>query len=95
MPDWIDLDHLSPADAGTNLAKALLDSGQALDELEVDLRDCPPALLISGFFQAVLQHVHETEPTKLEVARQIAWKVRHDFQRRHIAQWVGDFVPLS
>jgi hypothetical protein len=83
-----------PTDAGAELARELLESETPFGSA-VDLTAYPPAMLISGFFQAFLQHVHDHAPTELARARKTEWIVKYDFQRTHITQWVRDFVPRS
>lgn len=86
---------MMPTEAGDARARDLLASGTSLRDAVVDLTDHPPAMLIGGFFNAFLQHVHEHAPTQLKDARCIEWVVRHEFQRRNIATWVRNFVPWT
>lgn len=82
-----------PTEAGEQLARELLATATPFHGAVVDLTSTPPAMLIGGFFNAFLQHVHDHAPTLLEQARRIEWTVQHEFQRRNIAIWVRDFQP--
>jgi hypothetical protein len=79
-----------PTTAGDELARAWLLTGIPL---QVDLTTHSPAMLIGGFFNAFLQHVHDHAPTMLERARRIEWVVKFEFQRKNIATWVREFNP--
>jgi hypothetical protein len=84
-----------PTEAGERLARELLATATPLRGAVVDLTSTPPAMLIGGFFNAFLLHVHEHAPAELEGARRIVWIVQHESQRRNIAIWVRDFTPSS
>ena len=85
-----------PTDEGERLAKALLDNPQfnwARDL--VDLTGCDSALLISAFFNAFLQTVHDRDARLLDQARQIQWQLEFDFQQENVSTWMKDFEPHS
>lgn len=81
-----------PPGEGERLADWLVNQGlPAWNELLIDLSDCPPALLISAFFNAFLQRISEVCPERLQEAKTIAWKARFPFQEKNIAGWVASF----
>lgn len=85
-----------PTDEGKRLAEELLrKDGLCFPELAVDLTECDSALLISAFFNAFLQTIHEKAPTRLDDAREITWDLEFDFQRENVAEWMKDFEPYS
>lgn len=65
------------------------------NELIVDVSNCPPALLISAFFNAFLQRVFELHPDRLQEARAISWKSRFPFQDKNIKEWIEGFAPYT
>jgi hypothetical protein len=85
--------NLFPTVAGTRLADKLLDLDQPLDAIAVDLTRCAPAMLIGGFFNAVLQAVHDRCPEKLDSARKIQWRLAHEFQREQVRDLMTRFRP--
>jgi hypothetical protein len=85
-----------PTDEGKRLAEELLcRDGLNFRTLSVDLTECDSAMLISAFFNAFLQTVHEQVPARLDEAREIAWELEFDFQRENVAEWMKDFEPFS
>lgn len=83
-----------PPDEGAHLADELLKRG-SLEGLTVDLRELPPSLVISAFFNGFLQFIFGRNPTMLELARRVRWEVKFDFQRENIARWMKDFKPYT
>ena len=85
-----------PPNEGERLAQWLMNQDIASwGSLVIDLDDCPPALLISAFFNAFLQHIFEHQPKRLEEAKSITWKARFPFQDRNIKEWVAAFAPFT
>jgi hypothetical protein len=85
-----------PPDEGKRLAEELLHKDDlCFSGLEVDLTECDSALLITAFFNAFLQTVHEVAPTRLDEAREIVWDLEFDFQRENVSELMKDFVPYS
>lgn len=82
-----------PTDEGKRLGTSLLESLKTLETVEVDLTGCKPVLLISAFFNAVLQTVYDRDPKLLGSARKIKWNLPFEFQRQNVAQWMVDFRP--
>ncbi|HVA50916.1 MAG TPA: hypothetical protein VNH11_31530 [Pirellulales bacterium] len=85
-----------PPTEGERLAVWLMEQGD-LDwhDLTIDVRRCPPALLISAFFNAFLQKIFEVEPARLELARSIKWQPTFPFQEKNIKEWVDAFSPFT
>jgi len=54
-----------------------------------------PSLLISAFFNAFLQQIHEANPSQLASARQINWNLKHQFQKENVSRWISDFQPYD
>jgi hypothetical protein len=86
--------ELFPTDAGARLAEELLKLDRPLDEVTVDLTSCKAVMLISAFFNALLQRIHEAEPSKLTSARRIDWTLAYEFQVRNVHKWMKDFEPV-
>lgn len=85
-----------PPDEGASLARALLaDNATDWDDLTVDLSALPASLLISAFFNAYLQTVHETKPALLAVARRTKWKLKFQFQTNNVLDWMTKFQPYT
>lgn len=85
-----------PTDEGLRLADLVLENEEIdLSELEIDLTACASALLISAFFNAFLQRVHEQQPSKLDNARNIHWQLKFDFQRKNVKNWMSKFKPFD
>jgi len=85
-----------PPDEGRVLAESLLSDDQVdWNDLVVDLRGCPPGLLISAFFNGFLQCVHENNPALLTAAKSITWDVKFDFQKENIKTWIKNFEPVG
>jgi hypothetical protein len=86
-----------PSDEGARLARGLLDLPQAWwdSDSEIDLRELPSALLISSFFNGALQAIHDARPAALARARKFKWRVKYDFQRENIEQWMKSFTPVT
>jgi hypothetical protein len=85
-----------PTDEGLRLADLVLQKNDVdLSDLEIDLMDCASALLISAFFNAFLQRVHEQQPTRLDDARTIQWKLKFDFQHKNVDNWMKNFRPFD
>lgn len=82
-----------PTDEGKNFAIKILESQKSLDRISVDVSGCAPALLISAFFNAFLQHIFEESEENLDMARTIEWNTLFPFQIANIARWVSDFKP--
>jgi hypothetical protein len=83
--------NTSPPDAGRALAEALLRRECLGEDVKLNL---PPAMLIACFFGGFLQHVADTEPSLLEVARKTLWVPEFEFQRENITRWMADFKPV-
>jgi len=87
--------HAFPPDAGKRLASALLKQPDlSWDDLEIDVRWLPPALLISAFFNGFLQQVYATNPDILPKARQVRWLLRFAFQNANFEKWMVSFQPV-
>jgi len=84
-----------PTDEGRRLAELLLRDGTQMERLEVDLTQCDSGLLISAFFNAFLQAMHEKGADFLDKARKISWRLEFDFQRRNVSEWMQDFQPYT
>lgn len=85
-----------PTDEGEKLALYLLNNrDQNWSDLEIDLTDCDSGLLISAFFNAFLQKIHEKSAERLDDARLIHWKLEFGFQRENVAEWMNDFHPCT
>ena len=82
-----------PTDEGRKYAEVLLGKGEPLSGLTIDLHGCSASVLISAFFNAFLQTVHDLQPECLAEAKGITWEPAHDFQDRNIRRWVQDFEP--
>ena len=83
-----------PTNEGEKFAEILItDENIDWDGLEIDLRGCRAAVLISGFFNAFFQKIHEDAPMHLNQAKAIKWQTNFPFQDRNIAQWVSWFKP--
>ena len=90
----IDFVHTTfPPDEGERLAEALLSDNRISDSLTISLVGCPPALLISAFFNGFLQRVHEQDSSKFEAAKRISWVAEFEFQNDNIRKWVEEFKP--
>jgi hypothetical protein len=84
-----------PPEEGAKLAEVLMGPGYSVQGASVDLRKCPAGLLISAFFNAFLQRVHEKDPALLDAARKIHWELEYDFQKQNVARWMQDFKPFN
>ncbi|MCI0420805.1 MAG: hypothetical protein L0312_16520 [Acidobacteria bacterium] len=84
-----------PPEEGEKLADALMREHDDWSCLIVDLRRCPPSLLISAFFNAFLQKVYEERPDLLRAAREIEWQLAYPFQTDNVKTWVADFKPYT
>lgn len=85
-----------PTDEGVKLAKALIELGPGeWDGLAVDLAKLPASLVISPFFNALLQTIHDHEAGWLEAAKKITWSPKFDFQRENIQRWLDGFQPVT
>lgn len=62
--------------------------------ITMDVRGCPPGLLISAFFNAFLQRISEAAPERLDDAKAIVWLVQFPFQEKNVAEWVEAFRPV-
>jgi hypothetical protein len=85
-----------PTDEGTHLADVLLSA--KIDDwttITIDLRKMPAGLLISAFFNAFLQRIHEKKPDRLAEARGIKWKLAYPFQEKNVQEWMKDFEPYT
>lgn len=82
-----------PPTEGERLACALLEERLLSEDLQIDLTDCPPALLISAFFNGFLQHVYEQSADHFDAAKQVRWNAEFDFQNENIQDWVRNFEP--
>lgn len=61
----------------------------------VDLRGLPSAMLIGGFFHALLQTIYDADPELMEKFRKhIRWRCEWSFQEGSIREWVKDFRPV-
>lgn len=83
--------HRFPPDEGGRLADHLLHRNLDWTNLQVDLTNLPPALLISGFFNGFLTAIHRKRPDLLDQAKRIDWLLDHDFQRQHVARCMKHF----
>ena len=82
-----------PPDEGATLARAILHKDLNFDQLEVDLRGLPAALLISAFFNGFLAAISAERPDLLPKAKRITLKFDHDFQSENAARWMKGFKP--
>lgn len=82
-----------PPTEGERLASMLIESQVLTDGLQIDLEGCPPALLISAFFNGFLQRIFEQDSGKFETAKGIQWRAEFDFQNKNIREWVEKFQP--
>ncbi len=84
-----------PTDEGARLAHHILEKHRdKLDKIVVSLRGLPPALLISAFFNAFLQHIADKAPELLGAARALKWELAFDFQAENVQRWMRDFKPF-
>lgn len=79
-----------PTEEGRKLADHVLDNYRNLD-VEIDVRGCRAALLISAFFQAFLDRIRERYPNALPTAKNIKWITEHSFQQENILRWMQIF----
>jgi len=85
-----------PTDEGLRLADLVLQNNEVdVSDLEIDLTACASSLLISAFFNAFLQRVYEQQPSKLDDARSIHWKLKFDFQHKNVDNWMSNFRPFN
>lgn len=85
-----------PTDEGERLARYLLSNTDAdWAKMAIDLTDCDSGLLISAFFNAFLQAIHDQAPEHLDDARSVDWNLEFGFQRENVAEWMADFQPYS
>lgn len=82
-----------PPSEGERLADALLEENRLADGLTIRLDGCPPALLISAFFNGFLQRVYEQDRSKFESAKAVRWIAEFDFQNENIRKWISEFEP--
>ena len=84
-----------PPDEGKKLAEALLARTPDWSDLEIDLSEIAPALLISAFFNGFLQAVHEQKPELLESAKKVKWVMQYEFQLANVKKWMEHFKPTK
>ena len=85
-----------PTTEGRNLAQGLLaDHSGKFESLVIDVSSVPGTLIISAFFNAFLQRIHELAPEELPSARRVVWEPRFGFQKDAIAEWVEHFKPVG
>jgi len=85
-----------PPDEGERLAETLIsDNRLNWDALDIDLRGCPAGLLISAFFNAFLQKIHEDASEHFEQAKAIKWQTDFPFQEKNVAEWIARFKPQA
>lgn len=83
-----------PTDEGQRLAETLLDNREFdWSKDHVDLTGCDPALLISAFFIAFLQAVHDRNSGLLIAARRLQWEFEFEFQHDNVRTWMNGFEP--
>lgn len=82
-----------PPKEGERLADALIAQCVIADDLTINLEGCPPALLISAFFNGFLQRIFEQENSRFDAATKIQWVADYDFQNENICKWVAEFEP--
>jgi hypothetical protein len=84
-----------PPNEGERLADWVLKQSSELSEEQIDLTRCPPALIISAFFNAFLQRIYERNVKLYPVAKQLKWKLRFPFQERNVRDWIESFRPAD
>jgi hypothetical protein len=84
-----------PPDEGKRLADELLRQQVEWRDLEIDVTGCPPALLISAFFNGFLQEVFDRNATLLDAARKVTWDLQFTFQSENVRRWMKDFKPFN
>jgi hypothetical protein len=85
-----------PPDEGKRLALHLLKQPDVdWENLLIDLHKLPVELLISPFFNAFLQTVHDERPELLDKARAVRWDAEFDFQDENIRSWMTEFHPFE
>ena len=82
-----------PPKEGERLADALIAQCVIADDLTIKLEGCPPALLISAFFNGFLQRIFEQNSSKFGAAKKVKWVAEFEFQNDNIRKWVAEFEP--
>jgi len=78
-----------PPDEGKKLAEALIEAcGDELwNDISIDLRRLPAAMLISPFFREFYHHLLEENSILFSKAKDFTWNTDHDFQLENINRW--------
>lgn len=85
-----------PPDEGERLAEMLLaDTSLDWNSISISLKKCPAGLLISAFFNAFLQKIHEEAPAHFDQAKGINWETDFPFQKKNVIEWIARFKPQA
>jgi hypothetical protein len=86
----------SPYQEGGRLCDALIDSygnGAGWRDLEIDVSDVPPEILITTFFRGFLERAHDVDRNLLPTVRILRWAARYDYQKRMAEDLMRSMQP--
>jgi len=85
-----------PTVAGEELADEFLQAEpEPGQELSLDLRGAPPAMLVACFYAAFLQKIYEVAPEKLQKMRRLEIKTDHPHQHAKALKAFKEFQPVG
>ena len=82
--------QMLPIQAGVALANALL-AEPDWDSVEIDLRRCDPATLISAFYVSMFGRILAVDHSRLERVKSFVWLTDHDFQQKMISRILENY----